>query len=75
MKTDFLNLLELLKQKKQYDVSFEVDKVLDDSKVTDHHAIIPTKNISDVSNLNDKECSVLNIIIERTLKAVMKDDL
>lgn len=73
MKTDFLNLLELLKQKKQYDVSFEVDKVLDDSKVTDHHAIIPTKNISDVSNLNDKECSVLNIIIERTLKAVMKD--
>lgn len=72
MKTDFLNLLELLKQKKQYDVSFEVDKVLDDSKVTDHHAIIPTKNISDVSNLNDKECSVLNIIIERTLKAVMK---
>lgn len=44
-------------------------KIVDDSKVTDHHAIICTERIQnyDLSLLSDKELNILHLIISRML--------
>lgn len=47
-----------------------IDKrIVDDEKVTDHHAIICTENIAnyDISKLDEKERNILNLIITRML--------
>lgn len=46
-------------------------KIVDDSKVTDHHAIICTENIKnyDLSKLSDIETNILHLIITRMLVA------
>lgn len=49
-----------------------IDKrIVNDSKVTDHHAIICTENIEnfDISKLNEKEKNILHLIITRMLVA------
>lgn len=49
-----------------------IDKrVANDSKVTDHHAIITTSNLSgfNLANLSEKEMNILNLIITRMLVA------
>lgn len=40
-------------------------KVFDDSKVTDHHAIIPTGKSGDVNSLNDYERKVYDLVCRR----------
>ena len=40
-------------------------KVFDNSKVTDHHAIIPTGDVSNINNMNDYERKVYDLICRR----------
>lgn len=49
----------------------EIEKVINNSKITDHHAIIPTNNIcKDIfTKLNTNERNVLKIICKRLLEA------
>lgn len=42
-------------------------RVFDNSKVTDHHAIIPTGETGNLSNLNDYERKVYDLILRRFL--------
>lgn len=42
-------------------------KVVDRSKVSDHHAIIPTEVAADLSSLSDREKKVYDIIVRRFL--------
>lgn len=61
--------------KKSYDKNEKsVVKVIDNSKVSDHHAIIPTKTLlnADTDNLPKTENNILNLIIYRLLAAVYK---
>ncbi len=48
------------------------ERLLNSKKVSDHHAIIPTVNVSDLdlSSLNDREQKILNIIAARLLSAL-----
>lgn len=49
----------------------DIDRVTDDSKVTDHHAIIPTVEIArtDLSELPSRERDVLTLLAVRLLCA------
>lgn len=51
-----------------------VIKIINNSKVSDHHAIIPTETLlnSDIDNLPKAELNILNLIIYRLLAAVYK---
>lgn len=44
---------------------------IDNNKVTDHHAIIPTENKVNFQNLNDDEKSIYNLVVNRFLEAFM----
>lgn len=48
-----------------------IDKVVDNSKVSDHHAIIPTATLlnKDVSDLSKTELNCLNLVIYRLIEA------
>ncbi len=61
-KFDFLKNLEPI---------CNVSQVVNNDKVTDHHAIIPTKLVKDLdfSSLNEKEQNILNLVIKTLLIA------
>ena len=61
-KFDFLQNLEPI---------CNVSQVVNNDKVTDHHAIIPTKLVKDLdfSSLNEKEQNILNLVIKTLLIA------
>lgn len=40
---------------------------VDDSKVSDHHAIIPTEQRVNISNLNDRERKIYDLVVKRFL--------
>lgn len=48
-----------------------VSQVINNDKVTDHHAILPTKLVKDLdfSSLNEKEKNILNLVIKTVLIA------
>lgn len=48
-----------------------IDKVVDNSKVSDHHAIIPTATLlnKDISDLSKTELNCLNLVIYRLIEA------
>ena len=50
----------------------EIEKVVNNDKITDHHAIIPTKNVSqdNFNTLNETEAKVLKMIYTRLLEAI-----
>ena len=50
----------------------DIDRIIDDKRVTDHHAIIPTAEIfkADISALSSGARDVLNLVISRLLCAV-----
>ena len=54
------------------DFTPDVDRVIKDSGITDHHAIIPTHSImnTDTTALPNSECLILNLIACRLLCAV-----
>jgi len=43
---------------------------VDNSKVSDHHAIIPTEQLSNLSLLNDKERKIYDLVVKRFLAAL-----
>ena len=55
-------------------IPIHVQQVIDGSKVTDHHAILPTRSMlqADLDALPKGEQNVLKLIIARTLMAVSK---
>lgn len=57
---------------RQFPVTIDMGQVIDNSKVSDHHAIIPTKTISgfDLNTLPAGEKDVLTLIIVRLISAV-----
>ncbi|WP_422486946.1 DNA topoisomerase III [Gudongella sp. DL1XJH-153] len=55
----------LLKTRIKADKSF-----VDDKKVSDHHAIIPTEQPLELSLLNDKEKKILDLVIRRFLSVL-----
>ncbi len=55
----------LLKTRIKADKSF-----VDDKKVSDHHAIIPTEQTVELSLLNDKEKKILDLVIRRFLSVL-----
>ena len=66
--TQYQNLLEPLRGRKLT----KSKKVFDNSKVTDHHAIIPTGQALP-SNLSDKELKVFDIIARRFISVFYPD--
>jgi len=44
---------------------------IDDSKVSDHHAIIPTEQSPDLAAMNDKERKIYEMAVKRFLAALM----
>lgn len=75
MKEKIEPLVKLSKEFLKIDNNDEiyVDKVIDDSKVSDHHAIIPTKNISDISQLNKDEINILTLLCDSIVIATSDD--
>lgn len=45
---------------------------VDNSKVTDHHAIIPTEEAPDYSRMSSKERSIYELVVKRFLAVLMK---
>lgn len=45
---------------------------VDDKKVSDHHAIIPTEQTPLLSNLSDKERKIYDLVVKRFLSVFMK---
>lgn len=46
-------------------------RLVDNKKITDHHAIIPTEKIANVKALNEKEKNIYDMIIERFVAVFM----
>ena len=44
---------------------------VDDSKVSDHHAIIPTEERVFISDLSDKERKIFDLVVKRFLKCIV----
>ncbi|MDN6625715.1 MAG: DNA topoisomerase III [Pisciglobus halotolerans] len=44
---------------------------VDDSKVSDHHAIIPTEEAVDITKLSHKERQIYQLVVQRFLSALM----
>jgi DNA topoisomerase-3 len=53
--------------------SYSRSRIFDDGKVTDHHAIIPTDKKPDLSQLNDAELKIYNLVILRFLAGLMPE--
>lgn len=56
------------------DFTPDISLVVNDKKVTDHHAIIPTKNIEhlDITSISEDENKILSLIKNRLLAAVYR---
>lgn len=46
-------------------------RYVDDSKVSDHHAIIPTEKVPDITKLSDKEKKIYDLIVKRFLSVFL----
>ena len=76
------NLKPLLANIQREDLKVHVSKILekeltitkrivDNKKITDHHAIIPTEKIANINVLNEKEKNIYNMIIDRFVAVFM----
>lgn len=48
---------------------------VDDSRVSDHHAIIPTEEVVDLSALSAKEFKIYDLVVKRFLGVLMKPSI
>jgi DNA topoisomerase III len=48
-------------------------RMIDDSKVTDHHAIIPTNKKANISTLSEEHFNIFDLVIKRFLSAFMPE--
>lgn len=46
-------------------------RIVDNKKITDHHAIIPTEKIANINALNEREKNIYNMIIDRFVAVFM----
>lgn len=69
MKQNVADLIEKICQKQNYDIDANVLNVINDDKVTDHHAIIPTENIFGKVSINELEKQVIDLIVLRLVVA------
>ncbi len=72
---DLVNsVLKLLYPEQEMEISVHAEQVINSKKVTDHHAIIPTKTAAqyDISSLPIGEQAVLQLISRRLICAVEK---
>jgi len=51
---------------------FETKSFVDDKKVSDHHAIIPTEQTAILPNLSDKERKIFDLVVKRFLAVLSK---
>ncbi|NTK42403.1 hypothetical protein HQ654_08710 [Enterococcus faecium] len=60
-----------------YTFAPEVNKTINSAKVTDHHAILPTKQVFgiDWGSLSRKSQNLLSMVCMQVLKAVCEDQL
>lgn len=47
------------------------NRIVDNKKITDHHAIIPTDKVANVKAFNEREKNIYNMIIERFVAVFM----
>lgn len=59
---------------KNYNITdIQISKIVNDKKVTDHHALLPTQNgLEKVGSLKEAEKNVLSLVIYRLLAAVYR---
>lgn len=57
------------------DFTPNLKRIINDAKVTDHHAILPTKDVSDLSSLDDISGKLLTLISWRLLIATGPDSV
>lgn len=69
---DMINsVLELANKIDKQD--YNVDKIVNNAKVNDHHAIIPTLNSLSSNNRSDEENKIYNLIKMRFISSMLKD--
>lgn len=75
------NIVKLLKKDEKYSDRAEKllanglnldNRIVDNAKITDHHAIIPTENVNSNVSLSDNERRIYEMIINRLLMGVDK---
>ena len=77
MEAGFENIIQSLQKMGFAEAKYILDlkklpfskRIIDDSKVKDHHAIIPTGEIKDIDRLDDKTRRVFSLIVYRTIAA------
>lgn len=68
-------ILSVIKNLNIQDIGFDIkikSDAFDDTKITAHHAIIPTKNNIDISKLTKEEFNIYNLICTRYLIQFLK---
>ena len=73
MKDEVNDLADKICTAKQYSTEINTGLVIDDSRVSDHHAIIPTKRILNNYSVDETEQKVLDLITSRFIAAVSTD--
>ena len=62
----------------EYKIDYNVIKfsnIIDDAKVSDHHAIIPTEQAANIASLNNEEQIIYKMIVQRFVSALMCDTI
>ena len=52
---------------------FNTKRIINDSKVSDHHAIIPTEQKPNYMSLSDTELKIYNLVVKRFLENLLPD--
>ena len=52
---------------------FNTKRIMNDSKVSDHHAIIPTEQKPNYMSLSDTELKIYNLVVKRFLENLLPD--
>lgn len=73
MKNEAEELASRICKMKNYSININVSAIIDDNKVTDHHAIIPTSKIFTEFSISDQEQKVLEMIVLRYITSVAPD--
>ncbi len=68
----FQEAISKLKTENGWNIVF-TKRVIDDKKITDHHAIIPTKKTPMLKSLNDRERKIYQMIVKRFLAVFYPD--
>ena len=65
-------VIEIINSKDSISKASKNKKYVDDSKVTDHHAIIPTQQKIDISKLSLEEKNIYMLVVKKFLSIFMK---